>query len=203
MSTATARSRCDALLQKNGLEKSATLLSDVKAIAAKLGVTYVAIGQTLTACEEKDAARAPASTPPKRKAKRAAIDLTQSDSEDDAKPKRARVEPWETPAWKAHMAEEKKPLELPNSIFAKARMNRRPNLYSPERLEKINRFRASLDDEEEWRKIHDPVGHKRMWLYRIHAKNDWIKSNLDKKQFIESQVKEFARESNLPYRRPS
>mmetsp|Transcript_14944 Transcript_14944/g.48812 ORF Transcript_14944/g.48812 Transcript_14944/m.48812 type:complete len:197 (-) Transcript_14944:81-671(-) len=189
-----------------GIEKTATILTDVKAIASKLGVDYTALGPTLAACEAKRA-RAPASTPPKRKAKRAAIDLTQSDSEDDAKPKRARVEPWETPAWKAHMAEEKKPLELPSSIFAKARMSRRPNLYSPERLEKINRFRASLDDEEEWRKIHDPVGHKRMWLYRIHAKKDWtklfLKSNLDKKQFIESQVKEFARESNLPYRRPS
>ena len=99
------------------------------------------------------------------------------------------------------MTEEKKPLELPSSIFAKARMSRRPNLYSPERLEKTNRFRASLDDEEEWRKIHDPVGHKRMYLHRIFANRDM--RGLDKDQYIEGQVKEFARESNLPYRRPS
>ena len=47
----TLRARCDRLLDDVGLEKSATLLSDVKAVAAELGVDYVALGPTLKACE--------------------------------------------------------------------------------------------------------------------------------------------------------
>jgi len=100
----TVRTRCDKLLVEIGLEKGTSLLSDVQAIASKLGVEFTAVGPTLSACEathvktESDAqdplAGARDSTPStasKRKA--AVVDLTQSDSDgESSKQKSARVD---------------------------------------------------------------------------------------------------------------
>ena len=47
----TVRTRCDKLLVEIGLEKGTSLLSDVQAIASKLGVEFTAVGPTLSACE--------------------------------------------------------------------------------------------------------------------------------------------------------
>ena len=80
----TLRSRCDRLLDDVGLEKSATLLSDVKAVAAELGVDYVALGPTLKACETElygaGGAAAPSPAAPSPAAPAAAAP---SDDDDD------------------------------------------------------------------------------------------------------------------------
>ena len=200
----TLRERANLLLEGMGIEKTATILTDVKAIASKLGVDYTALGPTLSACEAKRARE------PQSKRKAAVVDLTQSD-DDEPKPKCARVEPtsaaapaatkpWETPEWKAHTAEEKKPLEPPRLAvdpdFLKIMGLEDILRPMPEELEAVNRARASLSDEEEWRKIHDPVGAKRMYYYRIFAKKDM--GGLDKDRYIEQQVREFARKLDGP-----
>jgi hypothetical protein len=186
----TLRERANLLLEGMGIEKTATILTDVKAIASKLGVDYTALGPTLAACEAKRARE------PQSKRKAAVVDLTQSD--DEPKPKCARVEPtsaaapaatkpWETPEWKAHCAAKKEGSSRMAGILAKRYSARHPGLF--ESLHNVS-------DEEEWRNIHDPVGAKRLYLHRIFAKKDM--GRLDKNQYIEQQVREFARKLDGP-----
>ena len=85
----TLRARCDRLLDDVGLEKSATLLSDVKAVAAELGVDYVALGPTLKACETElygaggAAAPSPAAPSPAALSPAAPAAAAPSDDDDD------------------------------------------------------------------------------------------------------------------------
>ena len=133
-------------------------------------------------------------TPSPVKRKAAAIDLTRSDSEGEAPKRRRRVieiesddddeapvpTPWETPEWQAHCAKER---EGPAMGFLKDLLADVGSRYGP-----------STDihgsDEEMWRKIHDPVGHQRMWLTRI-LKNP-------PEGYIEQQVAKFARKLDGP-----
>ena len=139
-------------------------------------------------------------TPSPVKRKAAAIDLTRSDSDDEAPKRRRRVieiesdddddeaptptttMPWETPEWKAHCAKER---EGPAMGFLKdlfAHVGRRDG--------------PSMDihgsDEEMWRKIHDPVGAKRMELTRMLAGERFAR--LRSTDYIEREVAKFARE---------
>ena len=132
-------------------------------------------------------------SPVKRKA---TIDLTRSDSEDEAPKRRRRVieiesdddddeapsptMPWETDEWQAHCAKKR---ESPVMGILKGLLADVGSRYGP-----------STDihgsDEEMWRKIHDPVGHQRMWLTRI------LKDPPE--GYIEQQVAEFARKLDGP-----
>ena len=136
-------------------------------------------------------------SPVKRKA---TIDLTRSDSDDEAPKRRRRVieiesddddeapvptttMPWETPEWQAHCAKKRESpvMGLLKNLFAKS---------------DALGYGTSTDihgsDEEMWRKIHDPVGHQRMWLTRILKDKDLPEG------YIEQQVAEFARKLDGP-----
>ena len=135
-------------------------------------------------------------TPSPVKRKAAAIDLTRPDSEGEAPKRRRRVieiesdddddeapsptMPWETDEWQAHCAKKR---ESPVMGILKGLLADVGSRYGP-----------STDihgsDEEMWRKIHDPVGHQRMWLTRI------LKDPPE--GYIEQQVAEFARKLDGP-----
>ena len=139
-------------------------------------------------------------TPSPVKRKAATIDLTRSDSEGEAPKRRRRVieiesddddeeapspttMPWETPEWQAHCAKKRESpvMGLLKNLFAKS---------------DALGYGTSTDihgsDEEMWRKIHDPVGHQRMWLTRI------LKDKNPPEGYIEEQVAEFARKLDGP-----
>ena len=138
-------------------------------------------------------------TPSPVKRKAAAIDLTRSDSEGEAPKRRRRVieiesddddeapvpattMPWETQEWRAHCAKER---EGPAMGFLKDLLADVGSRYGP-----------STDiygsDEEMWRKIHDPVGAKRMELTRMLAGEKFAR--LRSTDYIEREVAKFARE---------
>ena len=182
------------------MDKSATLLTDVKAIASKLGVDYTALGPTLSACEEKHAQKG--SSDAKGSTREAVIvDLTQSD-EDEPQPKRARVEPtndaalaatkpWETPEWKAKGA------------AARARPSILGAYMDPFDGGNMSKVMRGASDEEQWREIHDPVGAERMKSTRIckNLQEQHPSTTVDWDEHINKQVRKFAREKNLPYDR--
>ena len=182
------------------MDKSATLLTDVKAIASKLGVDYTALGPTLSACEEKHAQKG--SSDAKGSTRKAVIvDLTQSD-EDEPQPKRARVEPtndaalaatkpWETPEWKAKGAAAR---ARPSILGAYT------DQFDGGNMSKVMR---GASDEEQWREIHDPVGAERMKSARIckNLQERYPSTTVDWDEHINKQVRKFAREKNLPYDR--
>ena len=135
-------------------------------------------------------------SPVKRKA---TIDLTRSDSEDEPPKQRRRVIEiesdddeaaeapastmhWETPEWRAHCAKERSAL----------------GGFSYLNFEQARRGEPEIDtygsDEEMWRKIHDPVGHQRMLLTRLVAgKSDPLDPNFWT-DYVERKVAKFARE---------
>ena len=130
-------------------------------------------------------------TPSPVKRKAAAIDLTRSDSDDEAPKRRRRVieigsddddaeaprptttMPWETPEWQAHCAKS---------------ANRR----SGAALTSLTRMNMVKSDEEMWREINDPVGAKRMSLTRMLAAERFAR--LRSTDYIEREVAKFARE---------
>ena len=196
----TLRARCDELLENMSMDKSATLLTDVKAIASKLGVDYTALGPTLSACEEKHAQKG--SSDAKGSTRKAVIvDLTQSD-EDEPQPERARVEPtndaalaatkpWETPEWKAKGAAAR---ARPSILGAYCEQ------FDGGNMSKLMR---GASDEERWREIHDPVGAFRMQSTRIcqNLQEQHPSSTMNWDEHINKQVRDFARQKNLPYDR--
>ena len=127
-------------------------------------------------------------SPVKRKA---TIDLTRSDSDDEAPKRRRRVieiesddddaeaprptttMPWETPEWQAHCAKS---------------ANRR----SAAALTSLTRMNMEKSDEELWREINDPIGAKRMSLTRMLAAERFAR--LRSTDYIEREVAKFARE---------
>ena len=137
-------------------------------------------------------------TPSPVKRKAAAIDLTRSDSEGEAPKRRRRVieiesdddddeapsptMPWETDEWQAHCAKKR---ESPVMGILKGLLADVGSRYGP-----------STDihgsDEEMWRKIHDPVGAKRMELTRMLAGERFAR--LRSTDYIEREVAKFARE---------
>jgi hypothetical protein len=137
-------------------------------------------------------------SPVKRKA---TIDLTRSDSEEETPKRRRRVieiesdddeaveapapastMPWETPEWKAHCA------KVRNAFGGFSYLNAiRASNGEPE----IDTYGS---DEEMWRKINDPVGHQRMFLTRLVAgKSDPLDPNFWT-DYVERKVAKFARE---------
>ena len=138
-------------------------------------------------------------SPVKRKA---TIDLTRSDSEDEAPKRRRRAieiesdddddeapapastMPWETPEWKAHCAKERNAF----GGFCYANACRASRGLPPDPAYEHG------SDEEKWRKIHDPVGHQRMFLTRLVAgKSDPLDPNFWT-DYVERKVAKFARE---------
>lgn len=145
-------------------------------------------------------------TPPINR-KRGTIDLTRSDSEDEAPKRRLKrrrrvieIEsdddddeapvpkktlPWETPEWQAHCAkvrEENAPIDDIMETF-----------YASSRIHQVH-IRES--DEEIWRKIHDPVGAKRMELTRSVQGLGWTGPSAT--DYIEREVAKFSRKRNGP-----
>ena len=99
-------------------------------------------------------------TPSPVKRKAAAIDLTRSDSEDEA-PKRRVIEiesddddeqPWERPEWKAKCEAERND-DVVKTVAALARAS-------------FGFTIADACDEEMWREVNDPPGHARMLYTR-------------------------------------
>ena len=134
-------------------------------------------------------------TPSPVKRKAAAIDLTRSDSDDEAPKRRRRVieigsdddddeaptptttMPWETPEWRAHC--EKHPSRRLAGV-----------------LTSLLGTNQEQSDEELWREIHDPVGAKRMELTRMLAGERFAR--LRSTDYIEREVAEFARKLDGP-----
>ncbi len=140
-------------------------------------------------------------SPDKRKA---TIDLTRSDSEDEPPKQRRRVieiesdddddeapvptttvPPWETPEWKAHCAKERNAL----AGFRCYLNGERARRGEPE----IDTYGS---DEEMWRKIHDPVGHQRMLTTRLCIAQGL--TDLLSTDHVERTVAKFARKYNGP-----
>ena len=218
----TVRTRCDKLLLEIGLEKGTSLLSDVQAIASKLGVEFTAIGPTLSACEathmktESDAqdplAGARDSTPStasKRKA--AVVDLTQSDSDgESSKQKSARVDSTQDDLAQKKGAQDVAPSDaVPPWETAEWKASRAEMKEREENLRALikrcgnscgNGFGDLVVDEteeEKWREIHDPEGAHRMFLRRFIATQDSKKiARLYESEddYIEEQVAEWRRE---------
>ena len=131
-------------------------------------------------------------SPVKRKA---TIDLTRSDSDDEAPKRQRRVieigsdddddeaprptttMPWETPEWRAHC--EKHPSRRLAGV-----------------LTSLLGTNQEQSDEELWREIHDPVGAKRMELTRMLAGERFAR--LRSTDYIEREVAEFARKLDGP-----
>ena len=140
-------------------------------------------------------------SPVKRKA---TIDLTRSDSEDEAPKRRRRVieiesdddeaveapapastMPWETPEWKAHCANKRNVLGGFSYLDADCASRGLPPL--PDQYG---------SDEEMWRKIHDPVGHQRMFITRLCIAQGY--TDLLSTDHVERTVAKFARKYNGP-----
>ena len=131
-------------------------------------------------------------SPVKRKA---TIDLTRSDSDDEAPKRQRRVieigsdddddeaprptttMPWETPEWRAHC--EKHPSRRLAGV-----------------LTSLLGTNQEQSDEELWREINDPVGAKRMELTRMLAGEKFAR--LRSTDYIEREVAEFARKLDGP-----
>ena len=131
--------------------------------------------------------------------RKATIDLTRSDSEDEPPKQRRRVieiesdddddeapvptttvPPWETPEWKAHCAKER------NAFGGFSFLNAmRASRGEPE----IDTYGS---DEEMWRKIHDPVGAERMRHTRVLEAQGL--TELLSTDYVERKVAKFARE---------
>ena len=190
----TVRTRCDKLLLEIGLEKGTSLLSDVQAIASKLGVEFTAVGPTLSACEathvktESDAqdplAGARDSTPStasKRKA--AVVDLTQSDSDgESSKQKSARFDSTQDDLAQKKGAQDVAPSDaVPPWETAEWKASRAKTKEDEAFLrELLKGYGDSLGnglgdllnnptEEEKWREIHDPEGAQRMFQRRFIA----------------------------------
>ena len=131
--------------------------------------------------------------------RKATIDLTRSDSEDEPPKQRRRVieiesdddddeapvptttvPPWETPEWKAHCAKERAHPILGFSLLDSIRAsNGEPEI-------------DTCSDEEMWRKIHDPVGAERMRHTRVLEAQGL--TELLSTDYVERKVAKFARE---------